>query len=83
MTRKTAGEEAGDDGQGPVVSGDAAYGRGDNLERLEQLGAQPMVTTQPAVACAGRFTKDDFTVDLRHSHSDVPGPGHRGDRCPP
>jgi hypothetical protein len=61
------GAHTGDDhdaAAGPVVYGDAAYGSGDNLERLEQLGAKPMVTTQPAVAAAGQFTKDDFTVDL-------------------
>jgi hypothetical protein len=56
------GEQTGE--SGPVVYGDAVYASGDNLERLEQLGAKPMVKTQPAVAGAGRFTKDDFTVDL-------------------
>jgi hypothetical protein len=55
-----------DDGQadGPAVYGDAAYGSGDNLELLDRLGARPMVKTQPAVAPGGRFTKDDFTIDL-------------------
>jgi hypothetical protein len=48
----------------PVVYGDAAYGSGNNLQLLERLGATPMVKTQPAVAPGGRFTKDDFDVDL-------------------
>jgi hypothetical protein len=56
------GEQTGE--SPPAVYVDATYASGDNLARLEQLGAKPMVKTQPAVACAGRFTKDDFTVDL-------------------
>lgn len=52
------------EGEQPVVYGDAAYGSGDNLALLERLGAKPMVKTQPAVAPEGRFTKDDFDIDL-------------------
>jgi hypothetical protein len=51
-------------GEEPTVYGDSAYGSGDNLELLERLGAKPMVKTQPSVAPAGQFTKDDFDVDL-------------------
>lgn len=54
------------DGQSPraEVYGDAAYGSGDNLERLAQLGAKPMVKVQSANAPGGRFSKDDFGIDL-------------------
>ena len=61
------GSDEGDDGgdaSRPAVYGDAAYGSGDNLERLAQLGAKPMVKVQPAVAPGGRFSKDDFDIDL-------------------
>jgi hypothetical protein len=60
----TAGEAAGDEGQGLAVYGDAAYGSGDNLECLEGLGADSKVKPQPATAPAGRFCKEDFDIDL-------------------
>jgi hypothetical protein len=56
--------DADDEGQGPAIYGDAAYGGGDNLERLERLGADPKVKPQPATAPAGGFSKDDFDIDL-------------------
>jgi hypothetical protein len=58
------GDSTGDADPQPAVYGDAAYGGGDNLELLERLGARPMVKSQPPVAPGGRFTKDDFDVDL-------------------
>jgi hypothetical protein len=48
----------------PVVYGDAAYGTGQVLEALEQHGAVSRVKVQPPNAPGGRFSKDDFTVDL-------------------
>jgi hypothetical protein len=56
--------DADDDGQGPAVYGDAAYGSGDNLEQLEGLGADSKVKPQPATAPADRFSKEDFDIDL-------------------
>jgi hypothetical protein len=53
-----------EDGQEPAVYGAMPPISGENLELLERLAATPMVKTQPAVAAGGRFTKDDFDVDL-------------------
>lgn len=59
-----AADDAAGEACGPIVYGDAAYASGANLERLERLGATVRVKTQPAVAPGGRYTKDDFTIDL-------------------
>jgi Transposase DDE domain/Transposase domain (DUF772) len=47
-----------------AVYGDAAYGAGVLLERLEAAGADIMTKVQPPVAPAGRFPKDAFIIDL-------------------
>lgn len=47
----------------PVVYGDAAYGTGPVLAALEQA-AVSRVKVQPPNAPGGRFTKDDFAIDL-------------------
>ncbi len=47
-----------------TVYGDAAYGAGELLERLEAAGVVSRVKVQPPVAPGGRFTKADFRVDL-------------------
>ncbi len=47
-----------------AVYGDAAYGAGELLEKLEQAGADIMTKVQPPVAPGGRFAKDRFTIDL-------------------
>jgi len=66
-----AADLLGDDLAGPpaaaaplTVYGDAAYGAGTVLETLEQHGAVSRVKVQAAHAPGGRFSKDDFTVDL-------------------
>ncbi|MCY7417906.1 MAG: transposase, partial [Chloroflexi bacterium] len=46
-----------------TVYADAAYGSGQLLETLETDGAILRIKVQPPVAPAGRFTKDDFTID--------------------
>lgn len=46
-----------------AVYGDAAYGAGVLLEKLEAAGADIMTKVQPPVAPGGRFSKDAFTVD--------------------
>jgi hypothetical protein len=46
------------------VYGDAAYGTGPMLARLEQAGILALVKTQPASAPGGRFSKDAFAIDL-------------------
>jgi len=48
----------------PVVYGDAAYGTGPLLEALGQHGAVSRLKVQPATGIGGRFTKDDFRIDL-------------------
>lgn len=52
-------------GAGPLaVYGDAAYGAGALLRVLDAAGVTVMCKVQPPVAPAGRFAKDQFTVDL-------------------
>jgi len=46
-----------------IVYADAAYGAGELLETLEAAGADIRIKVQPPVAPAGRFSKDDFTID--------------------
>ena len=46
------------------VYGDAAYGTGAVLAALETHGAVSRCKVQPAHALPGRFSKDDFRVDL-------------------
>ena len=48
----------------PVVYGDSAYGTGPVLATLETAGAVSRVKVQPPIAPGGRFTKDDFAIDL-------------------
>jgi hypothetical protein len=48
-----------------VVYGDSAYGTGAHLAWLDQQGVRPMVTTQVPTAPGGRFTKDQFRIDLQ------------------
>ena len=70
------GASDGDSGSPrPAVYGDAAYGSGDNLARLAQLGATPMVKVQSANAPGGRFSKDDFDIDLANHTVTCPA-GH-------
>ncbi len=54
-----------DEGEAALaVYGDAAYGAGQLLARLENGGVDIKTKVQPPVAPGGRFTKDEFTVDL-------------------
>jgi hypothetical protein len=59
-----APEGADHGGDGPAVYGDAAYGAGPLLARLETAGAQIFTKVQPPTAPGGRFAKDRFTIDL-------------------
>ncbi len=47
-----------------AVYGDAAYGAGELLQVLDAAGATVRCKVQPAVAPAGRFAKDLFSIDL-------------------
>jgi hypothetical protein len=46
------------------VYGDSAYGTGSVLEALENVGANILCKVKAPVAPAGRFTKDDFQIDV-------------------
>jgi Transposase DDE domain/Transposase domain (DUF772) len=56
-----------------AVYGDAAYGAGPLLARLENAGARIMTKVQPPPALGGRFAKDRFTIDLAANTVSCPG----------
>jgi hypothetical protein len=56
-------EQGGDEAR-PAVYGDAAYGAGEFLERLNDADIEAKVKTQPATNAGGRFTKDAFDINL-------------------
>ncbi len=65
-----AGEDSGqapapaaDEGQ-PAVYGDAAYGSGELIGRLDDAGIYNGIKCQPPAAVKGCFPKDRFTIDL-------------------
>ncbi len=71
---ETSEPEAKDDEEEPVaVYGDAAYGTGALLARLEEAGAAPMVKVQAPNAPADRFPKDRFSIDLEARTATCPG----------
>ena len=47
-----------------AVYGDAAYGAGEFLARLEDAGIEANCKTQPPTAPGGMFSKDHFYIDL-------------------
>lgn len=50
--------------QAPAVYGDAAYGTGAFLDVLETAGIASFCKVQPPTSIAGRFSKDNFSIDL-------------------
>jgi hypothetical protein len=46
------------------VYGDASYGSADLVEKLEAAVIEPNVKVQPPTARAGKFSQDDFRIDL-------------------
>ena len=48
----------------PAVYGDAAYGSGELLGRLDDAGIYNGIKCQPPAAVKGHFPKDRFTIDL-------------------
>jgi hypothetical protein len=48
----------------PAVYGDAAYGSGELLERLDGAGIYNGIKCQPPAAVKGHFPKDRFSIDL-------------------
>jgi hypothetical protein len=67
----SVGADRGEDR--PAVYGDAAYGAGPLLSRLETAGAQIFTKVQPPNAPGGRFAKDRFTIDLDSGTVTCPG----------
>ena len=51
-------------GGSPAVYGDAAYGSGELLERLDGAGIYNGIKCQPPAAVKDHFPKDRFTIDL-------------------
>jgi hypothetical protein len=56
----------------PAVYGDAAYGTGELLEKLEDAGVEAMLKTQPPVNSGGRYAKDAFGIDLTEGQVTCP-----------
>jgi hypothetical protein len=73
----TLGEDAADENDGEAdplgVYGDAAYGTGELLEKLEHAGADIKTKAQPPNAPGGRFPKDRFAIDLGAGTVTCPG----------
>jgi hypothetical protein len=49
------------------IYGDASYGTGEFVEKIERAGAEANVKVQAPVAPAGKFAKDAFDVDLTNN----------------
>jgi hypothetical protein len=59
------GEAAPAAGEGqPAVYGDAAYGSGELMERVDGAGIRNGIKCQPPPAVKGHFPKDRFAIDL-------------------
>jgi hypothetical protein len=62
---RTAGRPPLAAGEGqPAVYGDAAYGSGELIGRLDDAGINNGIKCQPPAAVKGHFPKDRFTIDL-------------------
>ncbi|HSS89400.1 MAG TPA: IS1182 family transposase [Streptosporangiaceae bacterium] len=61
----TGQDSAGSAGEDqPAVYGDAAYGSGELLEKVENAGLHAGIKVQPPPAPKGHFSKDRFGIDL-------------------
>ncbi len=54
------------------VYGDASYGTADLVEKLEAAGIDPNTKVQPPTAREGKFSQDDFRIDLDASTVQCP-----------
>jgi hypothetical protein len=57
---------------GAAVYGDSAYGTGQMLDQLDRAGIDAKTKVQAPNAPAGRFTKDQFDIDLRRKQVTCP-----------
>lgn len=62
----------GDQAEALTVYGDSAYGAGVVLEQLATAGARARCKVQPAPSLGGRFSKDDFRIDLEQRQVTCP-----------
>ncbi len=62
-----------DDEDKPTVMGDCAYSSPDLVDDLEQDGFEMIAKVPPAANRDGRYSKDDFTVDLDRGTVACPG----------
>ncbi len=60
----TAGDDDADDAERASVYGDNAYGTGGFHDRLEQAGIESKCKTQQPANSGGRFSKNEFEIDL-------------------
>jgi Transposase DDE domain/Transposase domain (DUF772) len=64
-----------------AVYGDNAYGTGPLHERLEQAGIESKCKTQQPANSGGRFTKNDFEIDLEQQSVTCPAGNTAPIRC--
>jgi Transposase DDE domain len=60
---EVSGQAAAGQGQ-PAACGDAAYGSGELIGRLDSAGIHNGIKCQPPAAVTGHFAKDRFAIDL-------------------
>ena len=58
------GATPGEGGERPLIFGDSAYAGPDTIAELNEAGYEVIAKVPPATNRHGRYTKDDFTVDL-------------------
>src|SRR5215218_1905460 len=58
------GGSNGEGGERPLIFGDSAYAGPDTIDDLNQAGYEVIAKVPPATNRDGRYSKDDFTVDL-------------------
>ena len=68
----TAGEDDADDAERASVYGDNAYGTGGFHDRLERAGIDSKCKTQQPANSGGRFSKNEFEIDLEQESVTCP-----------
>jgi hypothetical protein len=56
--------DGGEEGERPLIFGDSAYAGLDTIDRLNEAGYEVVAKVPSATNRDGRYTKDDFTIDL-------------------
>lgn len=68
----TAGDDDADDAEHASVYGDNAYGTGGFHDRLERAGIESKCKTQQPANSGGRFSKNEFGIDLERESVTCP-----------